>query len=219
MSTERLDLMRDEFARILALSDNQEIRGICERATMEIEQHEPVIAQRDKAQRQLQAFSVDQIIKPGCGFWNVTKLPKGGDFKRSVKGVPFRVELIAEKYEDGSPKEYCGVTTEGMRVCVGAVNCSPKHDNRDDCYECGGKGMTDSGAITPHGGFYEQSCHSCEGTGLASVALLIWARSLLGQSTRNEAVPGFTLPLYAEQFGKWWAQSHNFIEARTHPKP
>lgn len=46
---DRMDMVNDEFQRILAITDNQEIIGICERAQQVIEQKEPVIKQRDDA--------------------------------------------------------------------------------------------------------------------------------------------------------------------------
>lgn len=48
--TETLDLMRDEFRRIRGLTDNDEIKGLCDRAVSGIEQHVPVIVQRDECQ-------------------------------------------------------------------------------------------------------------------------------------------------------------------------
>lgn len=44
-----LDLQIDEFMRIKALTENEEIRGLCDRAVKHITQHTPVIAQRDQA--------------------------------------------------------------------------------------------------------------------------------------------------------------------------
>ncbi len=49
MSTETLDLMRDEFQRIKLLTDNTEIIGLCDRAMSNITQRVPVIRQRDDA--------------------------------------------------------------------------------------------------------------------------------------------------------------------------
>lgn len=46
--TDRLDLMKDEFVRILACDGvTLEVRGICERAQEDIKQNVPVIVQRD----------------------------------------------------------------------------------------------------------------------------------------------------------------------------
>jgi len=51
--TDRIDLMRDEFKRILAISgDNAEVAGLCERAVKNITQHVHVIDQRDVAERE-----------------------------------------------------------------------------------------------------------------------------------------------------------------------
>lgn len=51
---ETLDLMRDEFARIAADSGATEhIRYLCQRARMEITCRVPLIAQRDRAEREL----------------------------------------------------------------------------------------------------------------------------------------------------------------------
>ena len=46
---DRMDMVSDEFCRILAITDDNEIIGICERAQQVIEQKEPVIKQRDDA--------------------------------------------------------------------------------------------------------------------------------------------------------------------------
>lgn len=46
--TETLDLMRDEFWRIRNLTDNSEIKGLCDRGISGIQQHLPVLEQRDK---------------------------------------------------------------------------------------------------------------------------------------------------------------------------
>lgn len=51
---ETLDLMRDEFARIAADSGASEhIRHLCQRAMMHIACRVPLIAQRDRAERDL----------------------------------------------------------------------------------------------------------------------------------------------------------------------
>jgi len=42
-----LDLFRDEFLRIKAISDNPEVIGLCERAVSNITQHTPILKQRD----------------------------------------------------------------------------------------------------------------------------------------------------------------------------
>lgn len=47
---ETLDLMRDEFQRILVLTEDAEIKGLCERAQKNIKQRVPLIEQRDKAE-------------------------------------------------------------------------------------------------------------------------------------------------------------------------
>jgi hypothetical protein len=44
-----LDLMRDEFQRIKALTDNSEVIGLCDRAVLGITQLVPVLKQRDEA--------------------------------------------------------------------------------------------------------------------------------------------------------------------------
>lgn len=57
-ATDWLDLMRDEFMRIKALTDNTEILGLCDRAVTHIQQHVPVIGQRDAAQRRVAKLEV-----------------------------------------------------------------------------------------------------------------------------------------------------------------
>lgn len=47
---DKIDLMRDEFKRIKSLTDNQEIKGLCERGIQDIQQNVSVIAQRDNAE-------------------------------------------------------------------------------------------------------------------------------------------------------------------------
>jgi len=55
--TDTLDLMRDEFLRIIAVMKGEkspyhdEVIGMCERAIAKIHQHVPVIVQRDIAER------------------------------------------------------------------------------------------------------------------------------------------------------------------------
>lgn len=57
---DRLDLQNDEFKRIRGLTDNEEIKGLCDRAVKRITQHTPVIKQRDDAQSALS--SRDAVI-------------------------------------------------------------------------------------------------------------------------------------------------------------
>lgn len=47
------DLMKDEFLRIKSISENSEIVGLCDRAIKNINQHVPVIVQRDRFEREL----------------------------------------------------------------------------------------------------------------------------------------------------------------------
>ncbi len=61
-------------------------------------------------------------IKAGFGYWDVTRYPKGGDFRRA--GAPidlFNVEVIA-RYNDNSVREIVATTADKRRVCVG-VEC------------------------------------------------------------------------------------------------
>lgn len=51
-NTDIVDMQRDEFRRIIAITDNQEIKGICERAIAVIEQTVPVVVQRDNAENE-----------------------------------------------------------------------------------------------------------------------------------------------------------------------
>lgn len=46
-NTDIVDMQRDEFRRIMAITDNPEIKGLCERAIATIEQTVPVVVQRD----------------------------------------------------------------------------------------------------------------------------------------------------------------------------
>lgn len=48
-SIDQIDLQCDEFNRIKAITDNEEIKGICDRAVRDIGQRVPVIQQRDAA--------------------------------------------------------------------------------------------------------------------------------------------------------------------------
>jgi seryl-tRNA synthetase len=47
-----LDLMVDEFKRIIAIVPNLEVEGICTRAITQTRQRVPVIEQRDKTERE-----------------------------------------------------------------------------------------------------------------------------------------------------------------------
>lgn len=51
-NTDIVDMQRDEFRRIIALTEDREIKGICERAIACIEQTVPVVVQRDAAVKQ-----------------------------------------------------------------------------------------------------------------------------------------------------------------------
>lgn len=51
--TDRIDLQCDEFQRISALTENDEIKGLCARAVKDIRQHVSVIQQRDQAEQQV----------------------------------------------------------------------------------------------------------------------------------------------------------------------
>lgn len=50
---DRIDLQCDEFQRISALTENDEVKGLCARAVKDIRQHVPVIQQRDTAEQQV----------------------------------------------------------------------------------------------------------------------------------------------------------------------
>lgn len=55
-----LDLMRDEFMRIRAIAagdTRDEVRGLCDRAISGIEQHVPVIVQRDQWEARARKWS------------------------------------------------------------------------------------------------------------------------------------------------------------------
>lgn len=53
------DLHRDEFKRIRAIATDTEIQGLCARAVTQIEQHAPLIVQRDSAVRQYLALRAE----------------------------------------------------------------------------------------------------------------------------------------------------------------
>ena len=50
-NTDIVDMQRDEFKRIIALTSDTEIQGLCKRAIATIEQTFPVIVQRDQLKR------------------------------------------------------------------------------------------------------------------------------------------------------------------------
>lgn len=50
---EDVDLYRDEFRRILAISENSEVRGLCERAMSRIKVHHPILEYRDRLESHL----------------------------------------------------------------------------------------------------------------------------------------------------------------------
>jgi hypothetical protein len=60
--TETLDLMRDEFHRIKNLTDNSEIKGLCDRAVSGIQQHLPVLGQRDKYQAEASKIKAENSV-------------------------------------------------------------------------------------------------------------------------------------------------------------
>ena len=75
-ATDTLDLMRDEFQRIVArmvedgmiIKDvGQEILGICNRARSQIAQRVPVIAQRDAAERRVQELEGLRVLSRDIG--------------------------------------------------------------------------------------------------------------------------------------------------------
>jgi hypothetical protein len=53
--SERLDLCLDEYARIAILTDNPEIKGLCERGQKDIKQKVPLISQRDFYKKEMEA--------------------------------------------------------------------------------------------------------------------------------------------------------------------
>ena len=55
-NTDIVDMQRDEFKRIMALTSDAEIQGLCRRAIATIEQTFPVIVQRDQALKQCAAW-------------------------------------------------------------------------------------------------------------------------------------------------------------------
>lgn len=60
---DKIDLMCDEFSRIKALTNNEEIRSLCERAIQDIKQNVSVIKQRDDALKQVvsQMETIDRL--------------------------------------------------------------------------------------------------------------------------------------------------------------
>lgn len=60
---DRIDLMCDEFKRIKAMTHNQEIQSLCERAIQDIKQNVSVIEQRDAAFKQVasQMETIDRL--------------------------------------------------------------------------------------------------------------------------------------------------------------
>ena len=59
--TDYMDLVNDEFARIIALTKDTEIIGICQRAMMVVAQKEPVIKQRDDALAQVESLTKEHL--------------------------------------------------------------------------------------------------------------------------------------------------------------
>lgn len=53
---DQVDLMKDEFLRIKAIADNQEIVGLCDRAISRTDQRVPVLKQRDDAEAALRTL-------------------------------------------------------------------------------------------------------------------------------------------------------------------
>lgn len=53
-----IDLLNDEISRIRALTDNQEIIGICDRSKIVVEQRVPMIEQRDRLAKEVARFRV-----------------------------------------------------------------------------------------------------------------------------------------------------------------
>ncbi len=58
-------------------------------------------------------------IKPGFGYWDVTRYPRGGDFRRATSPIELIDVQVVEKYSDGTAKEIVGKTADGRRICVG----------------------------------------------------------------------------------------------------
>lgn len=72
------------------------------------------------------------IIEPGTGYWDCTKYPWGGSFKRTAKtGGPIKGKLraICSTFSDGSPKQilvtlpHCEnagfvVGLRSVRICI-----------------------------------------------------------------------------------------------------
>lgn len=64
-----------------------------------------------------------KAIKAGCGYWNTTRYPRGGDFRRAKEPMPFTIVRIVDTYNDGTPREYVGRLANGETVCVDAQAC------------------------------------------------------------------------------------------------
>lgn len=61
---DKYDMLLDEFQRIIQLTDNPEVKGICERALHEVPQLVPVIQQRDTAMRLVRKMEVKLSERP-----------------------------------------------------------------------------------------------------------------------------------------------------------
>lgn len=103
-NTDIVDMQRDEFKRIIALSPSEEIKGICERAIAVIEQTVPVVIQRDnlqielwKSKRELKALETEvQELKRDGEVTNViTKVGQLRDALRLVTAVVPNFDLVS----------------------------------------------------------------------------------------------------------------------------
>lgn len=79
--------------------------------------------------------------------------------------------MIGDYYGDGN--RYRGVTCRGIKtrtiimcgdaVLIDTADAAPDAD--DECSECGGAGVVDSGGVTPWGTGIGIECPACHGTG------------------------------------------------------
>jgi hypothetical protein len=74
------------------------------------------------------------ILKKGFGYWDVTKYPVGGCFKRAIEDMPLEQVGVPNTYNNGMPREYSGTYKNNQRiVCKAeATEVLTVNTNRED---------------------------------------------------------------------------------------
>ena len=153
----KADMWRDEFERIKAcayiddVGRNSEIKGICDRAMLDIRSKISLIDQREKV--------ADENI----------------DLRRELRVISDHYDILRTELVETNAKAMHGLfqaaaNGKSMEYCRTITNAKL----RGKCIICDGKGTTIGGE---QGAQYEECCFRCEGAGYIEIPDLSWLKN------------------------------------------